>query len=263
MVQFYFDKRRAFATGIAVCGSGMGAFIFAPLSRLLITEYGWNGNLLIQSAIVMNVIAIGGLLRPLEPKKNPLPLTETSTRVMQFIERQDLEFHKSQSSQSFKTYQENNYVKAPDIVNGSSYEQLKNTSTGNNNVNNTIIDTEKELQYKYGKPTAIGLPSLTIEEAEEEEYDDNSQQKNNSSTATNPLSSLKRPSLQLLPGSNDACNIQMFAKEETSRRISLFVPKTQPTVALMKPDWTRRKSLPININQEIKRPFYRLVIICL
>ena len=31
-VSMYFEKKRAFATGIAVCGSGFGTFIFAPVS---------------------------------------------------------------------------------------------------------------------------------------------------------------------------------------------------------------------------------------
>jgi len=42
MVSFYFDKRRALATGIAVCGSGVGTFVFAPFSNFLVTEYGWK-----------------------------------------------------------------------------------------------------------------------------------------------------------------------------------------------------------------------------
>ena len=34
MVGYYFDKRRALATGIAVCGSGIGSFVFAPLTEV-------------------------------------------------------------------------------------------------------------------------------------------------------------------------------------------------------------------------------------
>jgi hypothetical protein len=35
-------------TGLAVCGSGIGAFLFAPLGRYLLTEYGLKGaNLII------------------------------------------------------------------------------------------------------------------------------------------------------------------------------------------------------------------------
>lgn len=42
IVGFYFDEKRALATGIAVCGSGIGGFILAPLVRLSISNYGWR-----------------------------------------------------------------------------------------------------------------------------------------------------------------------------------------------------------------------------
>jgi MFS family permease len=42
MVGYYFDKKRAMATGIAVCGSGIGTFIFAPLASYLVREYTWK-----------------------------------------------------------------------------------------------------------------------------------------------------------------------------------------------------------------------------
>ena len=39
MIGHYFERRRALATGLAACGSGVGTFIFAPLSMFLIGEY--------------------------------------------------------------------------------------------------------------------------------------------------------------------------------------------------------------------------------
>jgi len=42
MVGFYFDKKRAMATGIAVCGSGIGTFVLAPIITFLVSEYGWK-----------------------------------------------------------------------------------------------------------------------------------------------------------------------------------------------------------------------------
>merc|ERR1719350_453794 len=36
-VSMYFEKKRAFATGIAVCGSGFGTFIMAPVTTRLVT----------------------------------------------------------------------------------------------------------------------------------------------------------------------------------------------------------------------------------
>ena len=42
MVGFYFDKKRALATGIAVCGSGIGTFVLAPIINFFVSEYGWK-----------------------------------------------------------------------------------------------------------------------------------------------------------------------------------------------------------------------------
>lgn len=66
MVGYYFEKRRAFATGVAVCGSGIGAFVFAPLSERLISYYGWRGATLIMGGITLNGVVMGSLFRPLE-----------------------------------------------------------------------------------------------------------------------------------------------------------------------------------------------------
>ena len=64
-VGYYFEKRRSFAMGLAVCGSGIGTFIFAPLSEILVHEYGWKGATLIEAGIILNCILCGALFRPL------------------------------------------------------------------------------------------------------------------------------------------------------------------------------------------------------
>lgn len=64
-VTHYFEKKRSFATGIAVCGSGIGTFIFAPVSKLLVDEYTWKGAVLIEAGIILNCILCGALFRPL------------------------------------------------------------------------------------------------------------------------------------------------------------------------------------------------------
>lgn len=48
---FYFDKWRALATGISVCGSGIGTFVLAPLNAVLVESYGWRSTLLVQAGI--------------------------------------------------------------------------------------------------------------------------------------------------------------------------------------------------------------------
>lgn len=57
IVAYYFDKKRSFATGLAVCGSGIGTFIFAPLTQALLEEYGWRGTTLILGGFVLLKIA--------------------------------------------------------------------------------------------------------------------------------------------------------------------------------------------------------------
>lgn len=46
---FYFDKWRALATGISVCGSGIGTFVLAPLNVILVENYGWRIAIMVQS----------------------------------------------------------------------------------------------------------------------------------------------------------------------------------------------------------------------
>ncbi|XP_059179084.1 monocarboxylate transporter 12-like [Physella acuta] len=69
-VSVYFEKKRALATGIAVCGSGIGTFILAPVTEILLNEYGWRWTLMILGAIILNGIVAGGLVRPLEMKSS-------------------------------------------------------------------------------------------------------------------------------------------------------------------------------------------------
>uniref|UniRef100_A0A8D8H1I7 Monocarboxylate transporter 14 n=1 Tax=Culex pipiens TaxID=7175 RepID=A0A8D8H1I7_CULPI len=66
-VGYYFEKWRALATGIALCGSGVGTFVFAPLSSMLIAQFGWRGALLVQAAIILLCALFGCIFRPIQP----------------------------------------------------------------------------------------------------------------------------------------------------------------------------------------------------
>ncbi|XP_061191800.1 monocarboxylate transporter 12-like [Saccostrea echinata] len=66
LVAYYFEKKRSLASGLSVCGSGIGTFVFAPLLEFLIEEYGWRGTFVILSAITLNLVVCGALMRPLE-----------------------------------------------------------------------------------------------------------------------------------------------------------------------------------------------------
>lgn len=64
-VTCYFDKYRSLATGIAVCGSGLGTFIFAPFVDYLVKGYGWKITVAVISGLVLMCTLFGMLFRPL------------------------------------------------------------------------------------------------------------------------------------------------------------------------------------------------------
>ena len=66
MVGYYFDKKRALATGVSVCGAGIGTFVFAPLGTFLVENYGWKGANIIIGGIILNGIVFGLTYRPLQ-----------------------------------------------------------------------------------------------------------------------------------------------------------------------------------------------------
>lgn len=64
-VGFYFESKRALATGLAVSGSGLGTFIFAPLCKFLLQQFGWKSTILILALIILLVILFGAMIKPL------------------------------------------------------------------------------------------------------------------------------------------------------------------------------------------------------
>lgn len=62
-IAFWFDKKRTFATGIGASGTGLGTFIFAPLTQYLIKSYGWRGATLLLAGALLNFAVCGALMR--------------------------------------------------------------------------------------------------------------------------------------------------------------------------------------------------------
>ncbi|XP_076687098.1 monocarboxylate transporter 5-like isoform X3 [Andrena cerasifolii] len=84
-VTSYFEKYRSLATGIAVCGSGLGTLVFAPCLEYLIATYGWRGSIMLCSGIVLNCIVLGLFFRPIESrnqrkKSSPERPSQSTTR---------------------------------------------------------------------------------------------------------------------------------------------------------------------------------------
>lgn len=66
VVAYYFEKKRAFATGLAVAGSGIGTALFAPLTQFLIASYSWKGAMLVLGGLTFNIVAFAGVFWPIE-----------------------------------------------------------------------------------------------------------------------------------------------------------------------------------------------------
>lgn len=107
-VTMYFEAKRSFATGIAVCGSGVGTFVFAPLCEWLISSYHWTGALLILAGIGLNGAIFGALFRPIGPSQEA-PSAEAVEMAAEMTEKEKLDQEEAsrldvaECDQSFKS----------------------------------------------------------------------------------------------------------------------------------------------------------------
>jgi len=78
----YFDKRRPFVTGVAICGSGIGTAIFAPFTDFLLTQTTTRDALIIIGMIILSNCFFGLLFKPLKS----LGYENNSTEEVSFLE---------------------------------------------------------------------------------------------------------------------------------------------------------------------------------
>lgn len=74
-VGYYFEKYRALATGIAVCGSSIGGLSLSPLFAHIVVSEGWQKTMRIQSYLMFICMLASLAYRPLKPTTR-VPLTE-------------------------------------------------------------------------------------------------------------------------------------------------------------------------------------------
>ncbi|CAB4063538.1 SLC16A14 [Lepeophtheirus salmonis] len=89
-VSMYFEKKRAFATGIAVCGSGLGTFIMSPVTTTLIENYKWQGAILITSGIIALCFFFGLLFKPLKSLSNEEADCDKEKNIANFEEAEKM-----------------------------------------------------------------------------------------------------------------------------------------------------------------------------
>ncbi|XP_060597580.1 monocarboxylate transporter 12-like [Ruditapes philippinarum] len=69
LVNNYFNKRRGLAVGITTAGVGLGMFTFPPLIEGIFGYYGYQGAMLLLSAISLQTFVCAALFRPMDLHK--------------------------------------------------------------------------------------------------------------------------------------------------------------------------------------------------
>ncbi|XP_033221699.1 uncharacterized protein LOC117175943 isoform X2 [Belonocnema kinseyi] len=83
-IAYWFDKKRTLAVGLGACGTGIGTFVYAPMTSFFIDEYGWRGTVLLLAGTFFNMIVCGTVMRDpewwiLEQRKQSLGSPKKST----------------------------------------------------------------------------------------------------------------------------------------------------------------------------------------
>ncbi|XP_067128273.1 LOW QUALITY PROTEIN: monocarboxylate transporter 12-like [Centruroides vittatus] len=171
-VSYYFSTKRAFATGIAVCGSGMGAFVFAPICQALLSIYDWKGSLLILSGLTLNCMVFGALMRPLESaddQKTVSTTTEKRESKFDLIQHDDgtletKEFNTEPGVQSRQDLdQMNKTTRMPFITLSSIGETLKPGCEGKNGtrklsllqLKSNLVMVHPDMNHKPISPSTV------------------------------------------------------------------------------------------------------------
>lgn len=62
-IAFWFDKKRTLATGLGACGTGIGTFVYSPMTTYFIKTYGWRGTTLLLAGTFFNMCVCGAVMR--------------------------------------------------------------------------------------------------------------------------------------------------------------------------------------------------------
>lgn len=62
-IAYWFDKKRTLATSLGACGTGIGTFVYAPMTQFFINEYGWRGTVLLLAGTFFNMCVCGAIMR--------------------------------------------------------------------------------------------------------------------------------------------------------------------------------------------------------
>ncbi|KAL7054839.1 hypothetical protein AAHC03_024318 [Spirometra sp. Aus1] len=89
-VGHWFKRRRPFAVGLALCGSGLGTVIGGQVLPLLVESFTWTGTLLVLAAFCMQCLTVIVLFRPLD--------THLRIKQVQHLKKQEREARRRASA---------------------------------------------------------------------------------------------------------------------------------------------------------------------
>ena len=69
ILPIYFDKYKATAAGISMCGLGVGAFVFPAIIKALLDTYGWRGTFVMIGGIYAHGAVLGSLFVQIKPQQ--------------------------------------------------------------------------------------------------------------------------------------------------------------------------------------------------
>ncbi|XP_070156515.1 monocarboxylate transporter 12 isoform X3 [Polyergus mexicanus] len=178
---FYFERWRALATGIAVCGSGIGAFLLAPISDILIKNFGWRGALLFQAGMLLNCAIFGAMFRPLKAtrikvKKTPENVAlEVKTALMgKGVSTTSLHCVQPNRSGFFGTNNNTEYPTAAELF--GSNPNIVNASKSLYSLHKVHVDTqtlERKVSTSEKRLSAPIYPDLDVVNNEEKIAEEN------------------------------------------------------------------------------------------
>ncbi|XP_063534459.1 monocarboxylate transporter 12 isoform X6 [Cydia strobilella] len=179
-VGYYFEARRSLATGIAVCGSGVGTFSFAPLAAILLNEFGsWQNANLLLAGLILNCAVFGALMRPLVYPKS----SGEKPLLQRMAEEKRLQMERGSIGGSYFV------VQLPD---GTMEKRLKaplNVDPGvHSSLNLEALARVPTVPNMPGVPTVPTLPTIT----EARVTDDNGDKKKGENGVTNGSNQMSR-----------------------------------------------------------------------
>ena len=112
-VGFYFERWRGLASGLSLCGAGIGTTLLPPLLDLMLHTFDWKQSFMIISLMVLSCVGCGMALRPIKPTRIRIEAEGAVRRTLSHIK--EVQEAKSKMSQFFLQYNNAVYPTLADV----------------------------------------------------------------------------------------------------------------------------------------------------